>query len=508
MKLFGPSPTGYNALRSWGERAERDGMVGIAAFGAYVPRLRLSRQAIVDANAWFDPGLKRLAKGERSMCNWDEDTLTMAVEAARDCLGDGAPGDLAAVYLASTSLPFDDRQNAGIMAAALHLGEDLSTLDISSSQRAGTSGLIDALYAAKGRGGSALYVTAEKRRTKAAGRQELLFGDGAAALMIGPGENAAEFIGAHQTAVDFVDHYRGRAEDFDHNWEERWVRDEGYLKIVPRALEALFADSAIAPAEIDHFVMPSVMPVVPKRIAAAAGIAEDAVRDTLHAAMGESGAAHPLVMLVDALQDASPGQIILVVGWGQGCDALLFRTTDALAAAAPGLGVKGYLARRREEANYNRYLAFNELVIRDKGPRSDTDKQAALSTLYRKRDMLTSLIGGKCRVCGTAQFPKSNVCVSPNCGAFRSQDDHPFADIPASVQSWTADTLTYSPDPPHHFGMVVFDEGGRLMVDLTDVDEGAVEVGMPMRMVFRIKEFDDQRGFTKYFWKAAPALNS
>ena len=126
--------------------------------------------------------------------------------------------------------------------------------------------------------------------------------------------------------------------------------------------------------------------------------------------------------------------------------------------------------------------------------------------LDRKRDMLTSLIGGKCRVCGTAQFPKSNVCVSPNCGAFRSQDDHPFADIPASIQSWTADTLTYSPDPPHHFGMVVFDEGGRLMVDLTDVDEGAVEVGMPMRMVFRIKEFDDQRGFTKYFWKATPAL--
>ena len=52
--------------------------VGILAFGAYLPRLRLSRKAVADANAWFAPGLKGLAKGERTMCNWDEDSVTMA----------------------------------------------------------------------------------------------------------------------------------------------------------------------------------------------------------------------------------------------------------------------------------------------------------------------------------------------------------------------------------------------------------------------------------------------
>ena len=118
--------------------------------------------------------------------------------------------------------------------------------------------------------------------------------------------------------------------------------------------------------------------------------------------------------------------------------------------------------------------------------------------------MILGFVGGKCRICGTVQFPRTKACVSPNCGAFRSQDPHPFADIPAKIQSWTADNLTYSPDPPAHFGMVVFEEGGRLMADLTDVDVGGVEVGMPMRMVFRIKQFDERRGFTKYFWKAAP----
>ena len=76
--------------------------------------------------------------------------------------------------------------------------------------------------------------------------------------------------------------------------------------------------------------------------------------------------------------------------------------------------------------------------------------------------------------------------------------------MPATVQSWTADNLTYSVEPPQHFGMVVFQEGGRLMSDLTDVEVGGVEVGMPMRMMFRVKEVDGQRGFTRYFWKAAP----
>ena len=74
---------------------------GILSFGGYVPRIRLNRQSIADANSWFNPGLKGLAKGERSMANWDEDSVTMAVEAARDCLKGFDRGNLAALYMAS-----------------------------------------------------------------------------------------------------------------------------------------------------------------------------------------------------------------------------------------------------------------------------------------------------------------------------------------------------------------------------------------------------------------------
>src|ERR1035437_330962 len=92
---------------------------GIVAFGAYVPQLRLARQAIVQANAWFNDAAQSLAKGERSMCNWDEDAITMAVEAARDCLQGVDRRNVGDVVLASTTLPFDDRQNAGLLAKAI-----------------------------------------------------------------------------------------------------------------------------------------------------------------------------------------------------------------------------------------------------------------------------------------------------------------------------------------------------------------------------------------------------
>ena len=150
-----------------------DNTVGILAYGAYLPRLRLARKAVADANAWFNPGLKGLAKGERTMCNWDEDAVTMAVEAARDCLTGQDRGAVAALSLASTSFPFEDRLNAGIVLEALNLAPSVNAQDHTASQRAATSGLVAALQMARGGAGPILTVASEKRRTKAASPVEL-----------------------------------------------------------------------------------------------------------------------------------------------------------------------------------------------------------------------------------------------------------------------------------------------------------------------------------------------
>jgi hydroxymethylglutaryl-CoA synthase len=128
----------------WATKEARLQGSGIVAFGAYVPQLRLSRQAVFQANAWFNDNIRSLAKGERSMCNWDEDALTMAIEAARDCLEGIDRGFVRDVVLASTTLPFADRQNAGILATALNLPEEISTSESGGSQRAATTNLLRA----------------------------------------------------------------------------------------------------------------------------------------------------------------------------------------------------------------------------------------------------------------------------------------------------------------------------------------------------------------------------
>ena len=474
---------------------------GILAFGAYVPRLRLQRKAIADAHGWFNAALKGQGKGERAIANWDEDAVTMAVEAARDCLTGQDASRIEAVQMASTTFPFLDRLNSGVVAEALNLGQDIGASDAGQTQRAATSALMSAL-----RGGPAtLLVAAEKRPVKAASPMEMTAGDGAAALLVGEGRPVATLLAAVTRTRDFVDHYRTPESEFDYQWEERWIRDAGYMPLVPPAVKACLAKAGLAPAQVTRFCMPAVLAKVANSVAKAAGIADAAVADNLHAVCGETGAAHPLVMLVAALEEAKPGDRIMVVGFGQGADVLLFEVTDALADLPARLGVKGHLARRREETNYSKFLAFNDTIELERGMRAEADKQTALSALWRNRATVTSFVGGKCTQCGTLQFPKTRVCVNPNCTAIDTQAPEPFAGKTGKINSYTADRLTYSPDPPACYGMIQFEEGGRWMMDFTDVDEKDLAVGHPMRMMFRVKDIDSQRGFRRYFWKAAPA---
>jgi 3-hydroxy-3-methylglutaryl CoA synthase len=484
-------------------------MAGITAYGAYIPRLRLQRKAVAQANAWFAPGLVGGARGERAMANFDEDSVTMAVEAARDCLPAADPikdrASVDAVYFASTTMPFGDRQNAGIVASALSLSDNVSSLDVSSSQRAGLSALIAALDAVKsGRSKQALVAAGEHRKARAASPQELAYGDAGAALAIGADKVIAKFLGSHSETIDFVDHFRGKGDEFDYGWEERWIRDEGYTKIVPRAVKALFEKTGVAGAGVAHFVLPCPFAKLDQQLAKQCGIDPAKVRDNLAATVGDAGASHALLMLVHALEQAKPGEKILVAQFGQGCDALLFEMTPAIADLPKRDGVTGALARRKEETNYLKFLAFNGLIELEKGMRAEVDKRTALSVVYRKNDMLMGLVGGKCRQCGTAQFPKSRICVNPNCKAVDSQDDYSFADKPGTVLSWSADFLTFSMSPPNHYGMVTFAEGGRFMSDITDVDQGQIDTGSKVKMMFRVKDVDEKRGFKRYFWKAAP----
>lgn len=480
-------------------------MSGITAYGAYIPRTRLLKSAIADANDWFDASLRGLAKGERSVCNWDEDTITMAVEAGQDCLSVLDAGSVNALYLASTTLPFLDRQNSVVVSQALNLGDHLRTMDVAASQRAATSALITMLESGAAAKGNALLLASEHRRSKCGSRAEMLWGDGAAAVAVGNEDVIAEYLGSETYVTDFVDHYRGEDSTLDYEWEERWIRDEGFMKSVPLAVNRLLEKTGVKASEIAHFVLATDQGRTPAAVAKAIGIAADAVADNHIGNLGVTGVAHPILLLTEVLEKARAGDLILLTGFGQGTDAVLLRATDAIAARRPKTGFSGALARRREDANYNRFLSFNNLVDREVGKRGELDKQSYLAAMYRRKDLLTGFIGGKCRSCGTVQIPKEKYCVNPECGALDSQDDHPMSAVKGRVMTWTADRLTFDWNPPAYFGLVEFEGGGRLMMDFTEVEPGTMDTGVEVSVHFRIRQFDNQRGFRKYFWKATPA---
>ncbi len=478
-------------------------MIGIVSYGGYVPKRRLNRMSVIQEMGWYIPALMMVANGERSMCNWDEDSLTMAVASARDCVSGFDKSKIDSVLLATTTPPFADRQNAGIVATALNLRENIVTADFTSSLKSATTALIAGLESIKSGEKKAVLVSAsDHRKTRSASFYEMWFGDGSASLLLGEENVIAEYKGSYSLSLDFVDHYRGAMQEFDYTWEERWIRDEGYEKIIPQSINGLLKKYGLTIKDVSKVVYPCFISREHKGIAKKIGASKEQVIDNMHEVTGETGAAHPLVMLAAALEQSKPGDKIVVASFGQGSDALLFEVTGNITKFAPRTGIKGSLAIRKEEASYAKFLKFNDLINAETGIRAEAATQTALTTLWRNRKMILGFVGGKCKKCGTVQYPKTNVCVNPKCNAFHTQEDYEFSDKDAKVMSFTGDYLAVAVEPPVLYGMVQFDGGGRTLLDFTDCDLENVQVGQAMKLSFRKKYYDKERGFTGYFWKA------
>ncbi len=474
---------------------------GIVSFGAYLPRRRLARKAIGLANAWANPGLASAARGERAICAHDEDSLTMAVEASRLALSSMPPGtEINALLFASTTMPFADRQNAGLIGEAVSLPPSIRSTDAGGSLRAGVGALRTALDGP----GDTIVVTSDKRLTRPGSAQELRLGDAAAAIVTGSDNLIADYICGAAVSIDFTDHYRTSNADFDYQLEERWARDEGAMKIIPPIVQDLLDQSRISGDAIAHFVAAGFGGRDAQALAGRCGITESAVTPDLHAECGDTGTGHPLLLLTKALQSAAPGDLILVLGYGQGAEALLFRATDHIGKAAAMTGVDTMLESGVADDNYLRFLSYNGHVAMDWGMRAERDNRTAQSAFYRHRQTVTSCIGGRCKACDTPQFPMSRTCANPECRKTDTQRPEPFADKPASVKSFTEDWLALSYNPPLVYGNVRFEGGGVAMLEFSDFEPGEVSVGAPLAMQFRLKDIDEKRQFRRYCWKVVP----
>lgn len=475
---------------------------GLKSFAGYLPTTRLSRAAIAEANAWANPNLKAGAAGSRSTAHWDEDAVTMAVEAGTRCLA-AVDHTTSSVVLASTRLPFADRQNAAIVRLAVGLPDDVHTMDVCGGQRAGLSALLTALTH---QGENQLVIASNMSVTKPASPAELSYGDGAAAFLVGStGGMLAEYVSHSSLADDLVDHYRETGNDYDYILEDRWVRDEGHMKLVPRAVGDVLQRAGVAVADIAHFVMQAPNATLEKKLAGKLGIDPVACHGGLAAGCGYTGAAYPLMALVEVLEKAKPGELILLVGFGQGVDALLLKAGTALAGYTPSASLTHQRGNGTLSENYMKFLSFRDQIALDWGMRAERDERTAQSVAYRKSRDIYAFEGGKCGVCGTQQFPMSNVCINPNCREMNTQTPFSFRGVPGRVKTFTEDWQAYSPCPPLIYGNIEFEGGGNLLMEIADCAEGQIGVGSTVKTVFRIKDIDRRRGFRRYFWKSVPS---
>jgi 3-hydroxy-3-methylglutaryl CoA synthase len=477
---------------------------GIKCFGAYLPRLRLERAAIAEATGWAAGMRAGKAAGTRSYCAWDEDSLTLAVAAARDCLVGQDRAAITALTFASTTHPFADRCNAGVVAEALDLGESVRTTDSAGHQRAGVAALLQAARDVAGGAHDVLVVAADCRQARPGSEQESRFGHGAAAVLVDAGDDvAATLMGSATLRADFVDHYRSAGADHDYGYEERWIRDAGYLALMPRAIVQALSGTVPA-AEVTHLVVqgPNRFAVA---VARAAGIRTEAVQADLYDQCGDLGVAHPLLLLGAVLERARAGDTIVVAGFGQGCDVIVLRATGRGASA--GLGCHGALASGIDNREYLRFLSNSGVVEMDWGVRAERDNRSAQPAAWRRHRDVTAFVGGRCTACSTVQFPRARACVNPQCRAFDTQEPLPLAEHAGEVKTYTEDWLAVTRSPPHVYGNVQLAGGGNVFIEFADARPGEISVGTPVRFAFRIKDFDGVRDFRRYFWKAVPVRN-
>jgi hydroxymethylglutaryl-CoA synthase len=460
-------------------------MAGILSYGAYVPLRRLSTGA----------------QSEKSVANWDEDSLTMAVAAATDCLCDIDRRTVDGLYFATTTPPYGEKLAGTTAAWATDLRTDILTADITDSLRAGTAALRMAADAVKAGSAKRLLVTASDLRT-GTGNMNNSFGDGAAALLIGEGDIIATIEASYSLNNELLDVWRASGVRNVRSWEDRFVFEEGYLKVVPQAVKSFLEKTGISLNDINKAAFYGPDMRRHRQLGGILGLKPEQVQDPLFDKMGNTGTAFSLMLLVAALEGANPGDMILLVSYGDGADVLLLKVTDKIKGVKGKWGIKKNLAAKMLMRSAGEYAAIREFANSD----PERFDGASASVIARERDAIYSLHSVKCLTCGTVQYPPQRICT--RCHTRDNFEPYRFVDKKGRVFTYT---LKYGGDIPAFARpgvdtMVDFEGGGRALFGMTDMIADEVKVGMDVAMSFRTLGVGG--GIRNYFWRCMPPRES
>jgi hydroxymethylglutaryl-CoA synthase len=326
--------------------------VGIAGYGAYVPRYRLPASEV--ARVWTG-GMGGAPVQEKSVPGLDEDVITMSIEAARNAMARARvdPQEVRAVWVGSESHPYAVKPTSTVVAEALGIAPHTLAADWEFACKAGSEAMQAAIgFVGSGMADYALSIGMDTAQGRPGDALEYTAAAGGAAYLLGPGENSlAVFEGTYSYVTDTPDFWR-RAHETYPSHGDRFTGEPAYFRHIVSAGRVLMDELGAEAGDFDYAVFHQPNVKFPLRAAKMLGFAAEQVETgSLVGAVGNVYAGSSLLGLSAVLDDATPGQRILLVSYGSGAgsDAIAMRVTD-LVVERRGLvpRTRDYVARRTE----------------------------------------------------------------------------------------------------------------------------------------------------------------
>lgn len=337
--------------------------VGIIGYGAYIPKYRIKAEDYMKVwGSFLAAGVK-----EKSVPGYDEDIVTMAVEAANNATkyADIDPEKIETIYLATTSGPYVEKPLSSTLAAALGKGEGVRVGDFMGSTKAGTVALLACFDRIKAEGkGVGIVVASDIPMGFLDSGAEHPFGAGAAAFVIGEGNPIAILEGSYSVTIETLgERFRRTGEPYTKDLE---LRVNFLEECLQRSIDGLLRKLNLTAEKINHFV-----PQQPDASKAYKAIGkfkfskEAIALGSIAALTGDTGTASPLLSLAHILDHAKESERIVVASYGAGSDAISFIVQNEIAEkrrqSSDVPKVKDYL-EKKEYVDYVTYLKFKKYL--------------------------------------------------------------------------------------------------------------------------------------------------
>ena len=346
--------------------------IGIVGYGGYVPRYRIKVREI--SRVWgFDA--RGYAKGlgieEKAVAGPDEDTVTLAVVAARSAVARGGidASHIGALYIGSESHPYAVKPSGTIVAEAIGATPWLHLADIEFACKAGTEAMqICAGLVAAGSADYGLAIGADTAQGAPGDPLEFTTAAGAAAFVMGRENLLATVDETVSYVTDTPDFWRRAGQDFPRHGG-RFTGEPGYFHHIVSAGKKLFEKTGLQPRDFKHAVFHQPNGKFPTRVGKMLGFAKEQLRaGLLSPRIGNIYSGSSLLGLCAALDESMPGDRIFMVSYGSGAgsDGFVLTATERVEEVrhrAPT--VQEMLDGPRVELDYARYAKYRNKIVRE-----------------------------------------------------------------------------------------------------------------------------------------------